>query len=106
MTRFSIAPAALAAASLLIILPHGQAQARVACDGNYQIVQGRPLATPLCRERNLALVARSFGIRVSAESIRQNESVKADVCRTIGHDNRVREVCLPYRNEGGSRGRF
>lgn len=101
MNRFSIASTAFAAASLLMVLPHGAAQARIACDGNYQIVQGNPIATPYCQEHNLARVARGYGMRVSFESIRRSESVKADVCRTIGHDNRVRETCLLYRNDGG-----
>src|SRR5262245_58132676 len=82
------------------------AQSRIVCDGDYQIVQGRPLATPYCQEQNLAQVARSYGFRVSADSIRRSESVKGDICRTIGYDNRVREVCQPYRYDGGSRFRF
>ena len=100
MNRFSIASAALTV-FLAAGLPLGTAQARIACDGNFQIVQGNPIATPYCQEHNLAQVARGYGMRVSFESIRRSESVKAEVCRTIGHDNRVRETCLLFRNDGG-----
>lgn len=100
MNRFTPASVALAASALL--LPSGAAQARIACDGNYQIVQGNPIATPYCQEQNLARVARGYGMRVSFDDIRRSDSIKAQVCRTIGHDNRVRETCLPFRNDGGS----
>jgi hypothetical protein len=79
------------------------AQSRIVCDGSYQIVQGQPLSTPYCQEQNLARVARAYGMRVSDESIRHSESVKAGVCRTIGYDNRVRDVCLQYNNGHGRR---
>ena len=71
------------------------------CDGNYQIVQGSAIATPYCQEHNLARVAQGYGMRVTFAAIRGSDSVKAQVCRTIGHDNRVRETCLLFRNEGG-----
>jgi len=100
MNRFSTTTAVIAA-SVLAGLPLGAAQARIACDGNFQMVQGNPIATPYCQEQNLARVARGYGMQVSFESIRRSESVKAEVCRTIGHDNRVRETCIPFRNDGG-----
>ena len=99
MNRFSIASAALAAAVLFV--PLGAAQARIVCDGNYQVVGNSSFATPYCQEQNLARVARGYGMRVSFEDIRRSESIKAQVCRTIGHDNQVRETCLMFRNEGG-----
>jgi hypothetical protein len=93
--------ASLAAASGLFVLAQGGAEARIPCDGNFQIVDGRPVATPYCRDWNLVRVARTYGWRVSFEDIRYKESVKAQVCRAIGHDNRVEEVCGPYINNGG-----
>jgi hypothetical protein len=79
------------------------AAARIACEGGFQMVRGQPVATPYCQDENLAKVARTYGIRVSAETIRRSESTKASVCRTIGHDNRVRTVCQNYRFENGGR---
>lgn len=100
MNRFSIASAALAAA--VLIVPLGAAQARIECDGNFQIGKsGQALATPYCQDYNLARVAQGYGMRTSFDAIRRSDSIKAQICRAIGHDNRVREACLPFRNEGG-----
>jgi hypothetical protein len=100
MHRFSISSTALAACALAG-LPLATAHARIACDGNYQVVQGNLIATPYCQEHNLARVAQAYGMRVSFDAIRSSDSVKGQVCRTIGHDMRVRETCLLFRNEGG-----
>ena len=93
------------ALALPVTLVH-PAQSRIVCDGNYQIVNGSPISTPYCQEQNLVQVARSYGIRVSLQAVRNSESTRASVCQTIGHDNRVRNFCQPYRNEGGGGSRF
>ena len=100
VTRFNLVSAAVVV-SAAVALSAGSTQARIACDGNFQIVQGQPISTPYCRDQTLARVARGYGMRVSAAAIRNSESVKAQVCRTIGHDLRVREVCQPYRDFEG-----
>jgi hypothetical protein len=101
MTTSKIAVAATLATGLMA-LAQGGAEARIPCDGNYQIVQGYPISTPYCREQNLAKVARTFGWRISAQEIRYSESKKAQLCRAIGFDNRVQEICSPYQpfNDG------
>ena len=106
MKAFAMAAATggLAAAAAFALAPADPAEARIVCDGAYQIVQGSPLATPFCEDNYLASVARGYGIRVSDASVRQNPSVKAEVCRVVGHDNRVRQICAGYLPEG--RGRF
>ena len=95
--------AGMLVASGFIVRPLGDAQARILCDGNYQIVNGLPVGTPYCREQNLARVARSYGMRVSVEAVRFSESARSQVCRAIGNDNRVQEICAPYRLDGGTR---
>ena len=45
----------LGTAALILALGNGDAQARLFCDGNFQAVNGLPVATPYCRELNLAL---------------------------------------------------
>jgi hypothetical protein len=62
----------------------------------------QPVSTLYCQEQQLARVARMFGWRVSVSEIRYSESKKAQVCRAIGFDNRVREVCSAYQPFGGS----
>jgi hypothetical protein len=95
--------AAMLVASALTVQPTGEAQARIVCDGNYQIVNGAPVGTPYCREQNLARVAGTYGMRVSVEAIRYSESARSEVCRAIGNDIRVQEICGPYRLDGGNR---
>jgi hypothetical protein len=103
MTHRKIIASAVLGAGLLM-LAHGNAEARIVCDGNFQIVAGNPISTPYCREMYLAYVARtSYGWNVSDQAIRYSESTKAQVCRAIGFDNRVQEICSPYRPDGGSR---
>jgi hypothetical protein len=99
MTRKILASAVLA--SGLSMLPQGGVQAAITCDGDFQIINGLPVATPYCRELNLAHVARTYGWKVTVEAIRYSESTKAQVCRAIGHDNRVQEICAPYQPFGG-----
>src|SRR5262245_27597091 len=90
-------------ASGLVTLAQGGAEAAIVCDGNFQVVNGLPVGTPYCREKTLAQVARSYGMRVSDEAIRYNESTKAQVCRAIGYDNRVQQICEPYLYNNGGR---
>jgi hypothetical protein len=99
MTRRILASALLA--SGLLAISQGGAQARILCDGNFQIVNGLPVGTPYCREMNLARVARSFGWHVTDQAVRYSESTKAQVCRAIGFDNRIQEACAPYGVNGG-----
>lgn len=96
--RGAIFVLAIAATSLG---PTMQAEARIRCNGAYQIVRGQgEIATPYCEDQYLARVARSYGMRVSAAVIRRSEYEKEQVCRAIGHDSRVYELCLKYRNDG------
>ena len=101
MTKHAIVASVLLASGLFVFSPGG-AQARIICDGNFQIVNGLPVSTPYCREATLARVARGYGWRVSDQAIRYSESTKAQVCRAIGNDNRVQEICSPYRFDGGN----
>ena len=95
----------LGTAALILALGNGDAQARLFCDDNFQAVNGLPVATPYCRELNLALVAHSYGIRMPVDAIRYSESAGSDVCRAIGNDNRVQEIRATYRNDRGGQNR-
>jgi len=65
----------------------------IECKEDYQIVQGRPISTPYCRDNNLAAIARKYGYKVSDSTIRNNPSRKEEICRYIGHDIRVQTAC-------------
>lgn len=105
MRTATIVSSALIAGAMLACAS-GTAEAAIRCDGNYQIQRsGETISTPYCREQMLARVARSHGMRFSDEAIRHNEGVKAQVCRFVGTDLRVREICQPYQPESGERRR-
>lgn len=97
---------ALAFAGLAFANP---AEAAIRCDGPWQIVSGQRISTPYCGDTYLARVAREYGMRVSARAVRNSTSVKQEVCRLVGHDNRVHDVCIGYLderdNDRGSRSR-
>jgi hypothetical protein len=50
------------------------------CNEDYQIVQGRPISTPYCRDDYLAAVARTYGYKISDIAIRNNPSRKEEIC--------------------------
>lgn len=74
--------------------------AAITCEGNFQVQNsGARISTPYCQDDYLAQVARQYGVRADARTIRGNVSEKERVCRFIGDDNRVRDTCAPYRND-------
>jgi hypothetical protein len=101
MTRIKLAAAAALACGIAAVSQSGPAEARIRCDGNFQLVRGQPVSTLYCQEQELARVARAFGWRISVSEIRHSDSKKAQVCRAIGFDNRVSQICGPYQPFGG-----
>lgn len=98
-----LAGAAAIAIIASLAAPH-TAYAAIRCDGPYQIIKGVGLhASPYCENTYLAHVANSRGIPVSAKAVRNNPSVKAEVCHAIGFDSRVRNICAGYLPEGRHR---
>jgi hypothetical protein len=109
--RFAIAVlcgsilAACAATALLMSIAAQPASAAIRCEGNFQITQHGPIATPYCQDNNLARVAHEYGMRVSDEAVRYNVGVKKHVCRLVGYDIRVKDTCADYLPEGHRRRR-
>ncbi len=81
------------------------AQAKIRCDGAYQIVDGNRIATPYCGDNYLAYVARTYGSKVSARQIRNSPSKKQEICQWIGHDTRVQDICSGWRDNDSGYGR-
>jgi hypothetical protein len=77
--------------------------AAITCKSGFQLVQGNYISTPYCQDAYLTIVARSYGMRVSAAEIRNNPNYKRQVCRFVGRDIRVQETCL-NSNAYGRRG--
>lgn len=87
----------------LVVASAGSGQARIQCRQGYQMVQGHELATPYCQDQYLAEVAREYGMKVSAEAVRQNPNLKQEVCRFVGRDIRVQQNCINENSGRGSR---
>jgi hypothetical protein len=88
----------LAATCLLGVAATAGPASAIECEGNFQVQKsGNRIATPYCQDGYLAIVAREYGMRVSAQAIRYNPSEKERVCRLVGEDNRVRDNCNQYR---------
>lgn len=69
------------------------ADARIVCRNGNQLVAGNWISTPYCEDQRVAEVAAEYGMKVSAHAVRNNPSVKEEVCRLIGHDIRVNMSC-------------
>ncbi|WP_088343457.1 MULTISPECIES: hypothetical protein [Rhodomicrobium] len=95
--RSLLVPASILALAAFAATP----AAAIECEGNFQVQKnGNRISTPFCADGHLAIVAREYGMQVSAQAIRYNPSVKERACRFVGDDNRVRDTCQPYRNDG------
>ncbi len=84
--------------SIATILPITTAEAsryKAKCRGPYQLVQGNWISSPICEERVLRRVARSYGTRVSSRY-----SIKISICFAYGHDIRLSGICGAYRPRG------
>ncbi len=91
--------AALAILSMPAVMA-STAEAKIRCDGPYQMSSGYPIRTPYCEDNYLAEVARGYGMAVSGAEIRHNYNAKKRVCQSIGHDTRVSQICIGARPEG------
>jgi hypothetical protein len=91
------------ATALIISITAQSASAAIRCDGNFQITEHGPIATPYCQDNYLAQIALEYGMRVSGEAVRYNVGVKKRVCRLVGYDIRIKDTCVDYLPEGDRR---
>lgn len=81
---------------LATIFVASHAEARIVCRGNFQITKHGPISTPYCEEKQIARVARSYGMAVTDEEVRNNPNMKVYLCQTIGGDTRLKGSCGGY----------
>lgn len=93
--------ACVVAGCLLVAPP---AEAKIRCNGPYQIVKGSEIATPYCLDSYLAKIASEYGMRVTARQMREDYGRKQDVCRLVGQDIRIREYCAQFVPQARGRG--
>lgn len=99
---FSVALPAAGLAVLLAASTAPSAHAAIKCNDEFQRVKGQDIATPYCEDAYLAAVAREHGVKVTADEVRSSAAKKYELCRFIGSDSRVSNMCP---DEGGSGGR-
>ena len=89
---------AVVVATILMASP---AVARIECRGNFQITKYGPISTPYCEEKQIARVARSYGMAVTDDEVRNNPNTKVYLCQIIGGDNRLKGSCAGYNAPRG-----
>lgn len=90
LTAVTLATAAFAASMSGAAAP---AEAGIVCRDGFQVVQGQAIATPYCKNSQLAQVARRYGLNVSEADIRRNPAFKNQICMKVGHDIRAQGAC-------------
>jgi hypothetical protein len=85
--------ASLVVVALLAIASLKPADARVQCQGNFQVTKFGPIATPYCEEEQIAIVAQSYGWHVSASEVHSDPLKKIYVCQLLGSDQRLKGSC-------------
>jgi hypothetical protein len=93
MHRLPLAAGLAIAATLLAIAP---SSAKIRCVDEAQVINGQLAVTPWCEDENLAKVAQAYGARVTGAAIRDNPNLKAQICRFVGADIRVKDTCAGY----------
>ena len=84
------------AAIVAMALVASPAVARIECRDNFQITKHGPISTPYCEERQIARVARSYGIAVTDAEVRNNPNTKVYLCQRLGGDVRLKGSCAGY----------
>ena len=105
MTTFLQAGIICCAALLLFTMLTVPAEARIQCRGNFQITKYGPIATPYCEGEQIAIVARSYGQRVTGAQVRNDPLTKVYLCQTLGYDTRLKGSCAGYGPESYAPGR-
>jgi hypothetical protein len=92
--------ATLVAGALLALAAASPAEARIQCQGNFQVTkQNGLIATPYCEEEQIARVARSYGANVTPAEVHNNALKKVYLCQVYGYDTRLKGSCAGYAPE-------
>lgn len=91
----TLAATFLGAAFLLALSPQA-ADAKIQCQGNFQVTKNGLISTPYCQDAQIAKVARSYGWKVTLAEIRNNPLKKVEVCQALGGDVRLQGSCGAY----------
>ncbi|WP_156137335.1 hypothetical protein [Methyloceanibacter caenitepidi] len=98
LSRWRAAAPLIASAlfALLIAVCTAPASAKIRCKGIFQVNKTGLVSTQICRDRQIARVARSYGWRVSDAEVRNNPLKKVEICQAMGGDTRLQGACGAY----------
>jgi len=85
--------------SALIAAGTTPAAAKIRCQGIFQVNKNGLVSTQICRDRQIARVARSYGWRVSDNEVRNQPLKKVQICRALGGDIRLKGACGAYNRQ-------
>ena len=91
--------ATIAFTAFLALAAASPAEARIQCQGQFQVTKYGLISTPYCEGENIARVARSYGVNVTGAQVRNNALKKVYLCQTLGHDIRMKGSCGAYAPE-------
>ncbi|MDJ0513338.1 MAG: hypothetical protein QNJ62_07830 [Methyloceanibacter sp.] len=75
------------------------AAAKIRCQGIFQVNKTGLVSTQICRDRQIARVARSYGWRVTDAEVRNKPLKKVQICRALGGDTRLQGACGAYNRQ-------
>ena len=101
MLKAVVGTLAVVAVSLMSPSQSTPLEARIVCKNGVQKSSGQWIVTPYCMDALLGKVARQYGMRISDRTLRTNSNRKRHVCRLVGQDIRVRDICRQVNPYGG-----
>lgn len=75
------------------------ADAKIRCKGIFQVNKTGLVSTQICRDRQIARVARSYGWKVSDAEVRNKPLKKVEICQALGGDTRLDGACGAYSRQ-------
>lgn len=82
--------------AILFAVASQPAEARIQCKGIYQVSKYGLISTPYCQEQQIAVVAQTYGVRVTPSQVRNDPMTKVKLCFRFGNDVRLKGACGAY----------
>lgn len=89
-------PVASGVLAALLMAGAAPADTKIRCKGIFQVNKTGLVSTQICRDRQIARVARSYGWRVSDAEVSDNPLKKVQICQALGGDTRLQGACGAY----------
>ena len=91
--------AAVVGTAVLTFAVVPDAEAKIKCQGIFQVTKNGLISTPYCRELEIARVARSYGWKVTDAQVRNDPLKKVYICQALGGDTRLKGACGAYSRD-------